>query len=473
MTSKKLLDSNEIAQLESRFISIFERTIKKGFGVSGPQLKTSIIKQFKSSTFQKQIDTILDDIVLYTVDYTDKELSKLLKAAVSSRNKGVKLSASREVLPLTEEAVKQSTELSELISESIIRTLKDEAIYQESPGSLAVRVLDLWGGEKYRAVRFARTFSADVATSTALNRYKNNGIEEVQFYAKIDERTSPQCRALMGTVFKTDSKEASIYKPPLHHMCRSCLLPVALTTKIDDSLRYENRDFGKQVGQDFKPLKDELDKKVIKNVFKDIDKFKDKYAIDKFILEEDIEKRLMKLGVNVDMKISQNGIQSYERGIARNKTETAYVFDKNGKIIIEKEGTVDSVNFTKAELKRMKGNVLTHNHPGEGMSFSVDDIRLACKHGLNEIRATTKNGTFVMRMADGSNFNEDIYINKIHAVFEKYREQEVKQHLYRMQDTKRKIKVTEEESLVRASKSIWLKTTKEIPELQYDFVGWD
>jgi hypothetical protein len=69
--------------------------------------------------------------------------------------------------------------------------------------------------------------------------------------------------------------------------------------KVDDSLRYENRNFEKQIGQDFQPLKGGVDSKVIKTVFKDIEKFKDKYAIDKFILQEDIEKRLLKLGVSV------------------------------------------------------------------------------------------------------------------------------------------------------------------------------
>jgi len=297
MTSKKLLDSDEINQLESRFISLFERTIKKGFNTSGPKLKNSIKKQFKTSTFQKQIDSILDDIVLYTVDYTDKELSKLLKAAINSRTGGLRLSASETILPLTEEAVRQSVELSELIADSIIEVLKEEAIYQESPADLARRVLDLWGGEKYRAVRFARTFSADVATSTALNRYKNNGIEEIQFYAKIDERTSPQCRALMGTVFKTDSAEARRYVPPLHFHCRSALVPITVTMKVDNSLRYENRNFSKQLGQDLKPLKDIVDKKDIKKTFEEIKKFKDYWGIPSFILEEDIEKRLLKLGV--------------------------------------------------------------------------------------------------------------------------------------------------------------------------------
>lgn len=78
-----------------------------------------------------------------------------------------------------------------------------------------------------------------------------------------------------------------------------------------------------------------------------------------------------------------------------------------------------------------------------------------------------------MKMADGSNFNNKIFNEKISDTFEKYREQEIKQHLYRIQDTTRKVKITEEESLAVASKKIWLKTTREIPELQYNFVEWE
>lgn len=113
----------------------------------------------------------------------------------------------------------ECTDLADEVTQSIIRVLKDEAIYQESPYKLSRRVLDVWGGNKYKAETWARTFSADVATNTQLYRYQQHGIEECQFYATIDERTSPQCRALQGTVFKCNSKEASMYRPPLHHRC--------------------------------------------------------------------------------------------------------------------------------------------------------------------------------------------------------------------------------------------------------------
>lgn len=298
-----LLDSPEINSIEQRFISLYDRTLKRGIQGNPKTLKQSLKKQFKSATFKIQLDKILDDLCLFTVKYTDSLISEQLTASTRPKRNNLSLFASREALPLTEEAVRQSVELSEVVAESIIRTLKDEGIYQEGPRVLARRMLDLWGGEKYRAERFARTFSADVATSTTLHRYKQQGIEECQFYATIDSRTSPQCRMLHGTVYTVGSPESMAYVPPCHPHCRSVILPLPVTVDVDDSLRYENRNFEKPVSQNFKPLKDELDKDLVKGTFKNIDKFNDNYRIDKFILDEDLEKRLMRLGVGIEGEV--------------------------------------------------------------------------------------------------------------------------------------------------------------------------
>jgi SPP1 gp7 family putative phage head morphogenesis protein len=298
-----LLDSAEILAIESRFISLFDRTFKRGISGTPSKLKSALSKQFKSSTFRIQLDKILDDLCLATVKYTDKHLYGFISASTRTKQTSTLLFASGEMLPLTEEAVKQSVELSGLVSESIIRTLKDEGIYQENPRVLAKKMLDLWGGEKYRAERFARTFSADVATSTTLHRYKQQGIEECQFYATIDGKTSPQCRIMHGTVFKTGSADLRAHSPPTHFHCRSSLIPVTPFSEIDDSLRYENRNFEKPVSQNFKPLKEHLDKDLVKGTFKNIDVFNDKYRIDQFILDEDIEKRLIKLGVGIEAEV--------------------------------------------------------------------------------------------------------------------------------------------------------------------------
>ena len=47
----------------------------------------------------------------------------------------------------------------------------------------------------------------------------------------------------------------------------------------------------------------------------------------------------------------------------------------------------------------MKGKIITHNHPN-GSCFSTEDIALLRQTGAAEIRAATKNGTFVINPPD-------------------------------------------------------------------------
>lgn len=288
-----LLHSPEIYKLESRYVSLFDRTIKKGFkGAAAPALLAKVKNQFRSATFRVQLDQILDDLVLLAVDYADKQITGEASAATRAKLSRSYMSAASEVLPLTEELVRLSVELAQEVVESIVLLLKEEGIYQEHPNQLAKRIMELWDGEKYRAVRFARTFSADVANNSTLHRYRQHKIRAWEFRAKLDEKTTIQCRMLHGTIFYTDSESSGQYRPPLHFHCRSSMWPIPITREIDQALVYENRDFSKLRDQDT-----ELDPDVI---MADISKFKEKYAIDKFILQDDIEKRLLKLKLGIE-----------------------------------------------------------------------------------------------------------------------------------------------------------------------------
>lgn len=102
-------------------------------------------------------------------------------------------------------------------------------------------------------------------------------------------------------------------------------------------------------------------------------------------------------------------ITDTENEIRKNKAfETAVVYDKNGNIILDKRGQATSVSFTDRETDLFKDAILTHNHPRGwgyeansmqriGNSFSMQDITIAIKHDMAEIRAVTPNYTFVMR----------------------------------------------------------------------------
>ncbi len=369
-----LLDSKEILIIESRLISLFDRTFKRGITGYPARLKGSIKKQFKSATFRIQLDSIIDDLFLTTIKYTDASLNGRISASTDYYNNVFGLVASAGTLPLTEEAVRQSVELSDNVAESIIRTLTDEGIYQEHPRVLAKRMKDLWGGEKYRAERFARAFSADVASSTTLYRYKQQGIEYMQIYALIDGRTSSQCRLLHGTIFKVDSPEAQKYHPPFHHHCRTTILPVPVTMEIDPAMRYENRDFSRGMDQNFKPLKESFDPDLVKGTFKNIDVFNEKYRISKFILDEDIEKRLAKLGVGIEADVPK-AIKKVKKAVVPKAdpipvTETGlkYVPAKNAK-----EAEQWLLKNTQVKYTDMKGvNIDIINDMNECLAFHLN-----------------------------------------------------------------------------------------------------
>jgi len=81
-------------------------------------------------------------------------------------------------------------------------------------------------------------------------------------------------------------------------------------------------------------------------------------------------------------------------------TERAVVIDqKTGRILVSKGGDRTSVFLTVEDLQKMRGNVITHNHPNlgwspsdprsKGLSFSPADIQAACIAQSSEMRAVS------------------------------------------------------------------------------------
>lgn len=95
-----------------------------------------------------------------------------------------------------------------------------------------------------------------------------------------------------------------------------------------------------------------------------------------------------------------NAIRKIEKSISEERTEIAYIFDDDGTIIFSKsDGKKDYVEFTPSQVEKLKGKILSHNHPS-GSTFSVEDINMFEKMSIKEIRATTKSGTFSLSQND-------------------------------------------------------------------------
>ena len=94
-------------------------------------------------------------------------------------------------------------------------------------------------------------------------------------------------------------------------------------------------------------------------------------------------------------------IHSIEDKIRNQNYETAAIIDKDGNVLLNKDGAQSAVGFTPLECTMMKDATLTHNHPSSSM-FSEEDIACFVRNEMQEIRATTREGvTFSVKRGEG------------------------------------------------------------------------
>lgn len=96
----------------------------------------------------------------------------------------------------------------------------------KSEQHMADDIMNRCGVGAFEARRLVRTETTCVANMAELYGYKELDIDEYEFSACLDSRTSDLCRELDGKVFKRNNAQAGVNLPPMHPFCRSTTLPV-------------------------------------------------------------------------------------------------------------------------------------------------------------------------------------------------------------------------------------------------------
>jgi len=78
---------------------------------------------------------------------------------------------------------------------------------------------------KRAAGRLIMTESAFFANEARARAFKELGVEEYQFLATLDMRTSDICQDMDLRIFKLSDREIGVNWPPLHVWCRSTVVP--------------------------------------------------------------------------------------------------------------------------------------------------------------------------------------------------------------------------------------------------------
>jgi len=125
---------------------------------------------------------------------------------------------------LTEFTIDSMTYIANDIKPDLINTLEEGYENGESIPKLSKRVSQVWELHKMQALRFTRTATNEIYNQAHMNRYIDSGIVDgVKFTAYLDNRTSPQCRMLNGTIWALD--DPSRISIPCHFFCRSRYSP--------------------------------------------------------------------------------------------------------------------------------------------------------------------------------------------------------------------------------------------------------
>lgn len=113
--------------------------------------------------------------------------------------------------------------ISSELNKAIIRSLTDGLNAGEGVVKLRKRLMKEVEGIVNRARLMAHTETMHACNEGAKVRYRQVGIEQVQWLTAKDDRLCDRCAPLDGTVYDIDKAPPC----PLHPMCRCTLLPVA------------------------------------------------------------------------------------------------------------------------------------------------------------------------------------------------------------------------------------------------------
>lgn len=126
-------------------------------------------------------------------------------------------------------------------TQTLAQDLKEELLINLVTGrtnrETAAIITDKFGQGASNARRLVRTESNYVSTEMNFKAYEECGIEEYQYLATLDLKTSKICRGLDGKIYLVKEKQIGKNCPPMHPWCRSTTISVVDRSLIDKMQR--------------------------------------------------------------------------------------------------------------------------------------------------------------------------------------------------------------------------------------------
>lgn len=242
----------------------------------------------------------------------------------------------------------------DMLKNELNSLLQTGLIQGQHPRKLAAHLRKRFGVSQGNAERLMITEMARVQTEAQKQSFERNGFEEYTFLAL--GTACPTCMALDGKHFKVAKMMPGTNAPPVHPRCRCSV------AAYEDS-------------EDYEAWLDYLSKS---GTTEEWNKIKLNDSTDKWAKEA--KRELLKS----------------EKSLGRRSKETMEVYGPNGEYRFSKRGSANSVVASVLDIPKLRGAVVTHNHPSGG-SFSFTDLKFLRRMPVSELRVATSDGSYYIR----------------------------------------------------------------------------
>lgn len=186
------------------------------------QFTTSFYTDLANDTFYKTMYDIQQraGIALTFSHISEKQINKVLSMKWSGQNYSKRI-------------WKNTQELADVVKEELLVNLLTGRTNREA----AEIIMNKFASGAAKARRLIRTESNFISSELNNEAYKEAGIEEYQYLATLDLRTSEVCRELDGKIFKVSERKVGVNCNPMHPWCRSTTVPVVDREFLSDGTR--------------------------------------------------------------------------------------------------------------------------------------------------------------------------------------------------------------------------------------------
>ena len=117
------------------------------------------------------------------------------------------------------------------LASKIKETLNKGLIRGDSLQTMAQNLADVMNKDYNRAMVLVHTETCWIQSEASKRQYEEEGVEQYEFLAFLDNRTTEECKHLDGKVFNVEDGQPGVNMPPMHPRCRSAIIPVVESLK--------------------------------------------------------------------------------------------------------------------------------------------------------------------------------------------------------------------------------------------------